>query len=92
MNTPLDMVSYEQGDDEYLLVSNSRHALLKLACRDVDSQEALTEPNEQRTGVPAQELPHEGVRRMAVADGHVLMLQRADSGELNLRAYDTGSL
>jgi hypothetical protein len=91
MNTPLDMVSYTSDGEEYLLVSNSRHPLLKLACREIDAQEPLTTPQEP-VGVPSQSLPHEGVSRMASVDGHVLMLQRDASGGLNLRSYASSSL
>jgi hypothetical protein len=91
MNTPLDMVSYTTDGEEYLLVSNSRHPLLKLACREIDGQEPLTSPQEP-VGVPSQSLPHEGVSRMASVDGHVLMLQRDASGSLNLRSYASSSL
>ena len=45
-NQPLDMVSFAQGGDEYLLISHSTHPLMKVACRDIDTQEALTEPKE----------------------------------------------
>lgn len=91
MNTPLDMVSYTRDGEEYLLVSNSRHPLLKLACRDIDVQEGLTTPT-QPIGVPREELPHAGVSRMAAVNGHVLMLQRDDAGDLHLRSYHTASL
>jgi len=90
MNTPLDMVSYERGGEEYLLVANTRHPLLKLARRDVDAQEPLTSPTEP-IGPPREELPHAGVIRMAAVDGQVLMLQHGDEG-LSLRAYDAATL
>ncbi|MEU0946272.1 hypothetical protein ABZ379_26430 [Streptomyces canus] len=95
-SSPLDIVSFTQGGDEYLLVSNARLPLMKIACKDIDAQEALTEPREspellrEPAGVPLRGLPHEGVSRMAVTDGHVLMLQRDDSG-LHLRAHSTAS-
>src|SRR6201999_1350875 len=45
MNTPLDMISYTTGGEEYLLVSNSRHPLLRLRAADIDVQEGLTTPH-----------------------------------------------
>src|SRR6201999_3419016 len=41
VNQPLDMVSFVQDGEEYLLVANSAHRLVKIACRDIDSQPAL---------------------------------------------------
>ena len=45
-NTPLDMVSYRRDGEEYLLVYNSTHPLMKIACKDIDRQGPLTQPNE----------------------------------------------
>lgn len=96
-SSPLDMVCYSHAGEEYALVSNARHPLMKIACRDIDAQSALTQAREdpatlqQPVGVPREMLPHKGVTRMAVADGHVLMLQRDDAG-LHLRAYSSASL
>jgi len=59
MNTPIDMVSYTRAGEEYLLVSNARHPLIKLARRDIDAQEPLTEPHAPR-GVPREEAPPPG--------------------------------
>ncbi|MBV9356437.1 MAG: hypothetical protein JO023_13025, partial [Chloroflexi bacterium] len=92
MNTPTDMVAYRRDGEEYLLVSNVRHPLMKLACRDIDRQEALTQPREP-VGVPRETLPQEGVTHMANLNGtHVLMLQRDASGNLHLRPYSTATL
>jgi hypothetical protein len=90
LSSPIDIVSFTRGGDEYALVSNSRHPLMKIACRDIDAQDGLTRPKEP-VGVPRQELPHRGVSRMAVTDRHVLMLQRDDAG-LHLRSYSSSSL
>jgi hypothetical protein len=90
LSTPVDMVSFTHAAQDYVLVSNSRRPLMKIACRDIDRQDPLTEPKEP-LGVPREELPHEGVGRMAAADGRVLMLQRTDAGQ-HLRSYDNASL
>jgi hypothetical protein len=90
MNTPLDMVSYTRDGEEYLLVSNVRHPLMKIACRDIEAQEPLTTPTEP-VGVPREELAHGGVRNLAAVNGNVVMLQWIDDG-LHLRSYPTASL
>ena len=91
-NTPLDMISYLCDGEEYLLVSNAKHPLMKIACKDIDGQGPLTEPNEPE-GAPRQTLPHEGVGRMANLNGsHVLMIQQDDGGNFHLRSYDITTL
>ena len=86
------MVSFKQKGQEYLLVSNARHPLMKLACKDLDRQDALTQPKEPE-GAPRQTLPQKGVGRMAnLNDGYVLMMQLNDAGNVDLRSYSTATL
>jgi hypothetical protein len=92
MNQPLDMVSFNQDDGEYLLVSNSSHGLIKIACSDIDNQTALTEPKTP-IGVPREVESLTGVSRLANLNGsYVLALQKDDSGERHLRSLKTASL
>jgi hypothetical protein len=92
MNTPLDMVSFTVDGQEQLLVSNTNHPLIKIACRDIDGQESLTTPREP-VGVPRQDLPHAGVGLMAnLNDTHVVMVQTDDDGAVHLRSYACASL
>ncbi len=91
-NTPLDMVSFTRDGQEYLLVSNARHPLMRLACKDLERQEPLTQPREPE-GAPRQTLPHKGVGRMANLNGsYVLMMQLDDAGNVDLRSYSTATL
>jgi hypothetical protein len=91
-NTPLDMVAFERDGEEYLLVSNSRHPLMKIPCKNIGGQEGLTEPREP-VGVPRETLPQGGVSHMANLNGsQVLMLQLDEDGHLNLRSYDCAAL
>ncbi len=91
-NTPLDMVSYKLNGEEFLLVSNARHPLMKIAGKDIERQEPLTKAQEP-LGVPRKNLPHQGVSRMANLDaGHVVMMHQDDSGNLSLRTYRASEL
>ena len=102
-NRPLDILSYVQDGEEYLLVANANHPLTKIACKDIDRQGPLTVPDRSldevrdgprslMVGVPRQELPHPGVRRLANLNGsHVLMMQEDDTGT-HLRSYATATL
>jgi hypothetical protein len=91
-NQPLDMVSYSQGSDEYVLVANSSYPLMKFASNDIDAQAGLTEPQEPR-GVSRVEVDVPGVIRMDNFNGdYVLVLQQDDSGSRHLRSLKTASL
>jgi hypothetical protein len=92
-NTPISIVSYERDGDEYLLVSGTKHPLIRIASKDVDQQEPLTQPKQPR-GVPRDELPHPGVSHMAKLNGsYVVMMQQEEAGgSVNLRSYSAASL
>jgi hypothetical protein len=91
MNQPLDMVAFQQDGDEFLLVANTRHGLVKIACRDVDTQTGLTEPREP-VGVPRETKDLEGVRRLANLNGGYVLALQADGGGQHLRSLKTASL
>ena len=92
LNQPLDMVSFVQDGAEHLLIANTSHGLLTIACADIDRQEPLTQMTEP-VGVPrkTEELP--GVVRLDnFGEGYVLALQRDDSGRHHLRSLKVSSL
>jgi hypothetical protein len=91
-NQPIDMVSFLQGGEEYLLVANTSRGLVKIACRDIDDQPPLTEPREP-VGVPRETEGLRGITRLANLNGsYVLALQTDDGGRRHLRSLKTGSL
>jgi hypothetical protein len=91
-NTPLDMVAYTSGGEEFLLVSNVRHPLMKLKSRDIEVQAPLTEPHEP-VGVPRDTLPQQGVSRMANLNNQfIVMLQMDEAEHYGLRSYGTADL
>jgi hypothetical protein len=92
MNQPLDMIAYRRDGAEYLLVSNSRHPLLKIPAAPIADQEPLVTPAEP-VGIPRTELGHTGVSLMAnLGANQVVFLQRDADGNLGLHTYDTASL
>jgi hypothetical protein len=91
-NSPIDMVSYKREGQEYILVSNALHGLVKIACKDIDEQEGLTQAKEP-VGVPRETMPQKGVGRMANLNGsYVLMIEQDDAGNASLRSYSNSSL
>ena len=79
MNQPLDMVSFVQDGEEYLLVANSSHGLIKIACRDIDAQAPLTEPK-SRSACPGRPRTCRASPAWPTSNGsHVLALQTDDA-------------
>jgi hypothetical protein len=92
MNQPLDMVSFVQDGSEHLLVANTAHGLIKIACADIDDQPGLTEPKEP-VGVPRETKDLLGITRLAnLNESFVLALQSDESGRQHLRSLKTASL
>ncbi len=91
-NMPLDMVSYRTSDGEHLLITHSHHPAMTVACADIDTQDALTEPTEP-TGVPRREVDLPGVTKLANLNGrYILALQHDEDGGRRLRSLETASL
>jgi len=92
VSTPLDMVSFKQGGQDWFMVSNTRHPLMKIARSDIDKQDALTHQGDL-VGATRHELPQKGVTWMSnMGDGHILMVQQDDTNALSLRSYAVESL
>jgi hypothetical protein len=91
-NQPLDIVAYQHDGTEYVLVSNSTHPLMKIACADIDSQAALTQPQEP-VGVPRTNSDIRGVSLMANLNGeYIVGVQTDKEGQRHLRTLETASV
>lgn len=95
MNQPFSIVSYERDGEEFLLVSNTRHPLLKIPAAAVASQGPLSVPMSEpdhSLGVPREELGYPGITWMANLDrGSVVAVQRED-GDTRLRTFHAADL
>ena len=90
-STPVDMLTYTRDGNEYLLVANSGLPLMKIAMRDIEAQDELTQPR-QPEGVAHTDLHHGVAQMAALGSDHILMLEVDDEGVTSLRTYDTASL
>jgi hypothetical protein len=91
-NTPLDIVAFTQGGQEHLLISHSRHPVMKVACRDIDAQGPLTQPREP-VGVPRRLPDLSGIGRMDKLDGdYIIAIHWDEDGGRHLRSLKTASL
>ena len=92
VSTPLDMVAYKAGGEDYFLVSNSSHPLMKLARSDIDKQDAMVVQTNYGGAIRAN-LAHKGVGLMANLGGdYVVMMHRDEANTLSLRSYAVESL
>jgi hypothetical protein len=95
MNQPFSIVSYDRDGEEFLLVSNTRHPLLKIPAASIAGQSHLDVPMADpgaSLGVPRESLDHPGVTWMAGLDrGHVVVVQDED-GDVNLRTLSADVL
>lgn len=92
MNQPLGMVTFRDEGGEHLLVSNTRHGLIKIACADIAAQEPLTQHKEP-IGVSREVEDLTGITLLdRLGDEQVLALQVDESGRQHLRSLKTSSL
>ena len=76
-NRPLDMILYEKGGKQFVLMANSKRGIMKIGTENLDKVEAITE----KTGVagqPYETINWEGVDHLDTFDaGLALTLRRA---------------
>ncbi len=87
-NRPLDMIVYEKGGKDYLLMANSSRGIMKISTDQIEKAEGI-EARVQGGG--KQGLPYEtieswkGIDQLDRMDNqHALVLRRADDGALTL--------
>ena len=89
-NRPLDMIVYNKGGKDYLLVANNARGVMKVDVETIDKTNGLTE---HVTGGGKAGLPYEtiqdlkGVIQLDKLDqDHALLLVQSDSGAKDLKA------
>lgn len=83
-NQPLDMIAYEKGGKQYLLLSNSARGVMKISTESIDKQPALTAA--VKDGAKAG-LPYETIESLKdvtqldkIGTANALLLVKADGG------------
>ncbi|ARC58568.1 hypothetical protein AS850_15880 [Frondihabitans sp. 762G35] len=95
MNQPFSIVSYERDGEEFLLVSNTRHPLLKIPAASIDGQEHLDLPlsdPEHSLGIPRESLDHPGVTWMANLDRGSVVVVQATGDDTRLHTFRAADL
>ena len=89
-NRPLDMVVYQKGNSDYLLMSNTSRGVMKIPTEDFGSQPGLTEPvhGGNKAGIAYETVSQiTGVEQLALLDDqHAIVIARNDAGVANLEA------
>ncbi|MGI4893576.1 MAG: hypothetical protein ACRYF3_00485 [Janthinobacterium lividum] len=91
MNQPFSLVSYDRDGEEFLLVSGTRHPLLKIPAASVAGQAPLTDKLEP-VGIPREALDVPGVTWMASLDREHVVVVQDDGGDLALHTLSAASL
>ena len=89
-NRPLDMIVYQKDGEDFLLMSNNRHGVMKIPTVGFATAPAISEavPDGETAGVAHQRIQSmTGVEQLDLLDGgHALVLARSDQRVLNLEA------
>jgi len=89
-NRPIDMVVYNKGGKDYLLMANTSRGVMKIATDTFGSAKAITTPsNAETAGVPFETVRSmQGVQQLDVLDAtHSIVLQK-QGASANLQAVD----
>jgi len=96
-NNPLDIIAYNKNGKPFILIANSKRALMRISPDDIIAQkEGLTEPLKEGHGT-------DGIVYLSIAevyiqqidnlnDETVVVIQRLGNGDLNLRSIKTSRL
>lgn len=92
-NRPLDMIVYQKNGQDFLLMSNNRHGVMKIPTEGFGKAQELTGlvPDGGTAGVPFETIGTlEGVEQLDLLDrGHALVLIRhSEQAALNLEAVE----
>jgi hypothetical protein len=86
-NRPLDIIVYEKGGKDYLLISNSARGVMKVAAAQLGDAEGITSPVRDKAGVGYETVESlKGVQQLdKLNDKEALLLVEASPGVLDLR-------
>jgi hypothetical protein len=85
-NRPLDMIVYQKGAADFILMNNSSRGVMKMPAANLDGYQAITKPTDI-TGVPYETIAAwKGVEQLDRYDNlHALLLVRTEAGGLDLK-------
>jgi len=86
-NRPLDMIVYQKGGKDFLLLANSSRGVMKIPTEGAATADGITKPVQGTKGLGYETVAAlKGVVQLDKLDkGHALVLVQADSGALDLK-------
>jgi hypothetical protein len=89
-NKPLDMIVYNKGGKDYVLLANSSRGVMKITTEGADTAEAITSRVADKKGQSYQTI--EGLKGVVQLDAldkeHAVILIQGKDGSLNLETID----
>jgi hypothetical protein len=74
-NRPLDMIVYEKGGQEWLLLANSARGIMKISTKDIAKNPGINKRISGTAGQPYDIIPWDGVVQLdKQGDGHAVIL------------------
>ena len=86
-NRPLDMIVYNKGGHDFILLNNSSRGVMKLPTEKLESYDGITKPISDKAGVPYETLSElKGVEHLDKIDNtYAMLLIRGEGGALDLK-------
>ena len=87
-NRPLDMIVYQKGGKDYLLMANSSRGIMKINTDAIEGSESITARVADKKGVPYETIEDwKGIDQLdRFDDKNALVMRRAEGGALNLES------
>lgn len=89
-NRPLDMIVYQKGGKDYLLLANSSRGIMKIDTDQIEKAESITTRVADKQGVTYETIESwKGIDQLDRLDaGHALVLRRGEGTALNLESME----
>jgi hypothetical protein len=89
-NRPLDMVVYQKGGKDYILMANSDRGVMKIPTEGIDKVEAITARVNDKAGLKYETIDSlKGVMHLGRFDkDHALVVKRTEGGNYNLETIE----
>ena len=91
-NRPLDMIVYQKGGKDYLLLANNSRGIMKISTDHIESTDSITAhiPDGGKKGLPYETITEAGWKGVDQLDRidsqHAVVLRRAEGGSLTLES------